>query len=152
MANLGTPLRIGRGNGNVGWMTAQQIYHFSTTSGMAYVHFKTNVSVATEKIFMIEAEGYAYGGGAPILCAWGLYTTGATPISMGSVVAKGLESKSGLTAHGVYASSDGYACIRSYGNMYYTGFVLHAYSHYYFTPSSIAITAVNQNENSGNYY
>ena len=146
MANIAAPLRVGAAGS--GWIMAQQIYHFSTTDGsLSYVHFKTNVSTSTEKIFMIEAEGYAYGGGAPILCAWGLYTTGG-----GAVVSKGLESKSGLTAHGVYASSDGYACIRSYGNMYYTGFVLHAYSSYYYTPGPISISAVNQNNNTGNYY
>ena len=150
MANLASPLRIGaRGSS---WLMSQQVYHFNTTSGSPlYLHFKTNVLTSVEKIFMIEAEGYNYGTGTPILAAWGLYTTGA---SSNTVSSKGLQSISGLTADGIYKSSDGYACIRAYNSSshYYTGFTLHVYSSYYYTPDTVAITSATQTSNSGSYY
>lgn len=145
MAILAAPTRIGARNN--GWLISQQIYHFNTTDGThSYVHFKTNVSANVEKIFMMEAEGYGYGGGVNILCGWGIYTTGG-----GSVLSKGGYSY-GCTAHSVYKSSDNYACFVISGAMYYTGFVIHAYSGSNYTPAPISILAVNQNSTSGNYF
>ena len=128
---------------------SQQIAWFNTVYGNPqYVHFKTSAPVSQERIFMIEAEGYNYGTGTPILCAWGIYTTGATAVH------KGLTSASGLMPDGVYGSSDGYACIRAYNasSLYYAGWTLTAYGNPYYMPSTLSILAVNQNSNSGNYY
>lgn len=148
MATLTTPTNV-RTAGS-GWYSQYQLYNFYTTSGSPqYVHFKTNVSTSTEKIFMLEAIGYNYGLGLAIRCSWGVYTTGG-----GGATAKGLQtfSSTGLVADGVYASSDGYACIRAYGSsLYFAGWVLNGHVH----PSwsvTISITDVNQNATSGNYY
>jgi len=148
MANLAAPTRIG--SGGSGYVISHNIYSFNTTGGSPlYLHFKTNVLTTAEKIFMIEAEGFNYGLGLPILCAWGIYTTGS------GVSSKGLHtpSSTGLSADGIYKSSDNYACIRGYaGSHYYTGFVLHAYSSVPFAPAPITILAAAQSDNSGNYY
>ena len=145
MAYLLTPTNV-RTSGN-GWYMQYNIYTFYTTSaGIPYIHFKTNVSASTEKIFMIEAIGYDYGNGDAIRCAWGLYTTG------GSVVSKGLQSFGYTSADGVYVSGDGYACIRLYSSQnYFTGFVLNAHTNANFS-ANIAISAVSNNNTSGNYY
>ena len=148
MAYLAAPTRIGTAGS--GYIISHNIYSFNTTSGSpSYLHFKTNVPTTSEKIFMIEAEGYNYGGGLPILCAWGIYTNGV------GVVSKGLHTPAGtgLSADGIYKSSDNYACIRAYyGSHYYTGFVLHAYSSAQFTPSPITILGATQTSESGAYY
>jgi len=146
MANLATPTNV-RTAGS-GWYTKYNIYNFYTYSGGPnYVHFKTNVSANTEKIFMIEAMGFNYGTATIIRCAWGLYTTGG-----GGVTPKGLQTITGLTADGVYASSDGYACIRAYADsLYYAGWILNAHVHPSYSVD-ITITASSQNSTSGNYY
>lgn len=151
MATLATPTNV-RTAGS-GWYTKYNIYTFNTTSGSPYyVHFKTNVSASTEKIFMIEAIGYNYGLALPIRSSWGVYTTGG-----GSTTAKGLQDAggplgAGLNANGVYTSTDGYACIRAYASsLYFAGWILNAHVH----PSyavDITITAANQNSTSGAYY
>lgn len=148
MANLQGPVRIGSHSNNTKWIMHHVIGNFNTTSGsFNYIHFKTNIGISTECIFTIEAEGYNYGTSSPVLCAWGVYTTGS------GVTLKGLESSSGLTAHGIYVSSDGKVCIRAYsGNPYYLGIVLHLYSHISYPMSPPSILAANLNNNSGSYY
>ena len=100
-------------------------------------------------MYMIEAVGYNYGAASPVRCAWGFY------YYLGGVSHVGLQNEySGMSADGVYTSSDGYLCFRAYaGTHYYNGFILNAYAtrtdttHY-----AVSITAVNQNSTSGNYY
>ena len=147
MATLGTPTNV-RTAGS-GWYSQYQLYNFYTTSGSPnYVHFKTNVSTSTEKIFMLEAIGFNYGTGQAIRCSWGVYTTGG-----GGAVHKGLQTSTGLTADGVYASSDGYACIRAYNgsSLYFAGWILNGHVHPSYSVT-LAITASSQNSTSGNYY
>jgi hypothetical protein len=146
MANLVDPTNV-RTSGN-GWYSKYNIYLFYTYSATPnYVHFKTNVSANTEKIFMIEAIGYNYGGASAIRAAWGVYTTGG-----GGTTPKGLQTIAGLTADGVYTSSDGYACIRAYaGSLYFAGWILNAHVHPSYSVN-ITITAASQNSTSGNYY
>lgn len=148
MAQFAAPTNV-RTAGS-GWYAQYQLYNFYTTSGSPnYIHFKTNVSTSTEKIFMLEAIGFNYGTGQAIRCSWGVYTTGG-----GSAIHKGLQtfSSTGLTADGVYASSDGYACIRAYATShYFNGFVLNGHVHPSYSVT-LSITAANQNSTSGNYY
>lgn len=129
------------------WQPA--FYTFNTTNSTPlYFHFKTNIPYNTNNMFMIEAEGYNYGQTLPILCSWCGY-----PYSgYNSIIQIGLHTSeyNGLSADGVYASSDGYVVIRAYsGSHYYTGFVLSAYMYNGFV---VSITAANQNSTSGNYY
>ena len=146
MATFATPTNV-RTAGS-GWCSQYHLYNFYTYSGSPYyVHFKTNVSTSTEKIFMLEAIGFNYGTGQAIRCSWGVYTTGG-----GGAVQKGLQTSTGLTADGVYASSDGYACIRAFSsNLYYAGWILNGHVHPSYSVT-LAITASSQNSTSGNYY
>ena len=146
MATFTTPTNV-RTAGS-GWYAQYQLYNFYTGSDSPYyVHFKTNVSASTEKIFMLEAIGYNYSTYVPIRCSWGIYTTGS-----GSVTSKGMQSISGLTADGIYKSSDGYACIRAYSSgLYYAGWVLNGHVNPNYSVT-LDITAASQNSTSGNYY
>lgn len=148
MATLTAPTNVG-GTSGTGWSAKYGIYTFNTTSDTPlYVHFKTNVPTNSEKIGTIEAIGYNFGSAQPIRCAWGFY------VYSSGVASRGLETftGSGLTANGIYKSSDNYLCIRgSSSTMYYIGFILNAYIHSTYN-FDISITAANQNSNSGNYY
>lgn len=149
MATFTTPTNVRTAES--GWYAQYHLFNFYTYSGSPqYVHFKTNVSTSTQKIFMLEAIGFNYGTGQAIRCSWGIYTTGG-----GGATAKGLQtfSSTGLTADGVYASSDGYACIRAYNgsSLYYAGWILNGHVHPNYSVT-LAITAANQNSTSGNYY
>jgi hypothetical protein len=151
MATLVYDTKVGNGNNPAWWMTQLNIYGFATTNGdggVPYIHFKTNVSASTEKIFAIEAVGYNYGWTLAVRCVQSLYTTGG-----GSVVSKGSNySADGLYPDGVYKSSDNYACVRFYKpSHYYNGFILNAYTAYYYG-TSVSILAASQNGTSGNYY
>jgi len=148
MANLSTPVSI---YPNSSWYLQQRnIYWFNTSiSSPSYIHFKTNLGSGIDTMYMIEAVGYNYGAASPVRCAWGFQW------SYGVVRNVGAQNEySGMSADGVYASSDGYLCFRAYAsNHYYNGFILNAYAtrtdttHY-----AVSITAVNQNSTSGNYY
>lgn len=134
--------------GSPTWQPA--FYTFNTTASTPlYFHFKTNIPYNTNIMFMIEAEGYNYGQTLPILCAWCGYPYSGT----NSIIQVGLHTSSynGLSADGVYSSSDGYVVLRAYsGSHYYTGFVLSAYM--VGMPTVVSITAANQNSTTGNYY
>lgn len=91
---------------------------------VTYLHFKTNNPITSYIMTMIEAVGYNYGMAKPVRCAWGFYTYGNT-----IVYTNVRDAYQGMQANGIYASTDGYACIRAYtsGGSYFNGFVLNAY-------------------------
>jgi hypothetical protein len=94
------------------------------TTGNTYLHFKTNVPIATFIMTMIEMIGYNYGASVPIRCAWGFYTYG------GSIITAAVRTSAynGVSANGIYATADGYVAIRAYAaSNYYTGFTLNGY-------------------------
>ena len=66
-----------------------------------------NIALATYIMFMIEAVGDSYGGGLPIRCAWVGY-------SYSYLANPGTQNiYSGISADGVYVSTDNYICIGS---------------------------------------
>jgi hypothetical protein len=148
MAVLQSPIRI---YPNSSWHLQQRkIATFFTADGSPlYIHFKTSLGQGIDTMYMIEAVGYNYGNAYAIRCAWGFQW------SYGVVRNVGLQNGyPGMNADGVYASSDGYLCIRAYsGGHYFNGFMLNAYAtrtdqtHY-----NISILAASQNSNSGNFY
>lgn len=119
---------------------------------LAYVHLKTNISTATsEAIWMMEAVGYSYAGAAPIRCAWNFYAYNA----LNNVIQIGTENVyTGLTAHGVYKSSDNFVVLRGYkaSNFYYDGFVLNAYWTFGYGKNDVGISAMAVNNTSGAHY
>lgn len=147
--NIAAPLRIHPYNS---WHLQQRsIYNFYTTAGSPnYVHMKTNIyAPSQDSMWMFEAVGYAYGGAAPIRCSWGIYCY------QGNLYQSGVANiYGGMSADGMYVSSDGYICIRGYsGGMYYLGFTLNAYAcRLDATQQNVTITASSQNSTSGNYY
>jgi hypothetical protein len=117
--------------------------------GDTYYHYKTNIPM-NNTMCMIEAIGYSYGNGTAIRCAWVFYTYAAS----NNTINIGLQNVySGLSAHGVYKSSDGYAVVRATGPSYFSGWVLNAYC---LNPTGynfeVSVTASVQTSNSGNYY
>ena len=136
------------------WSLQQRnFYNFFTGSGSpSYLHFKTNLGAGIDTMYMIEAVGFNYGNGTAIRCAWGFQWSYGPPGYLANV---GLQNiYGGMSANGVYKSSDGYCVIRAYANShYYNGFMLNAYAtrtdttHY-----KLSITAGVQTDNSGNYY
>ena len=137
MANLNAPINIYPYSS---WYLQQRsVYNFNTTNGSGnYIHFKTNIHGSTDSMYMIEAVGYNYSSAAPIRCAWGfycyngaLYTTGVANIY------------SGMSADGMYMSSDNYVTIRTYSGTYFIGFTLNVYAcrldttHYNVTPLAV---------------
>jgi hypothetical protein len=148
MATLQAPLRI---YPNSTWSLQQRyIGAFNTGSGSpTYIHIKTNLSTGGDVMYMFEAVGYNYGNGNSVRCAWGLYAYQNVLYHTGVQTAYG-----GLSADGIYVSSDNYVCLRGYMNShYYQGFIINAYptrtdtTHY-----NVSITAISQNSTSGNYY
>jgi hypothetical protein len=148
MATLSSPLQIYRYS--TWYLQQKNIYSFFTGSGSPnYIHFKTNLGAGIDTMYMIEAIGYNYGNAYAIRCGWGFQW------SYGVARNIGLQNGyPGMSADGVYASSDGYLCIRAYASgHYYNGFMLNAYAtrtdqtHY-----AVTITASSQNTTTGNYY
>jgi hypothetical protein len=144
MASLKGDTRIG--------VMQQAFYHFGTTSGSPlYIHMKTNIPKQSNIMFYIEAEGYNYGTTYSILCSWTGY-----PYSVDGVLYQvGLSNfYSGMTAHGVYQSSDNYVVLRAYADShYYNGFVLNSVMS---APAGqgfrVSILSAVQTSTSGNYY
>ena len=102
------------------------------TTGNTYLHFKTNVPIASYIMTMIEMVGYNYGNAAAIRCSWGFYTYGTYIISSSISTASSGNTYSGdytgIVPHGIYATGDGYVAIRGYApSNYYTGFILNGY-------------------------
>lgn len=145
MANL-IATKIGGG------VVQRTMYWFNTSVGdQLYIHMKTNMNKGNYVMATIEAEGYNYGVAAAVKCAWGFYSPGWAPDTLYSVALNNIYG--GMTAHGVYLSSDGYIVIRAYASWnYYNGFILNAFSPSPIGAYDISITAANQNNNSGNYY
>jgi hypothetical protein len=117
--------------------------------GNNYFHYKTNINM-NNIMCTIEAVGYSYGANLPIRCAWSFYAYAGnnSTISIGTSNVYG-----GMSAHGVYTSSDGYVVIRANCASYYSGWVLNAYclnpTGYNF---NVSVTASVQTDNAGNYY
>jgi len=154
MATLAVPTRIGALNntgssGSNPYTQQLEIYAFKTTdSTPLYMHFKTNISSTANKIITLEAVGYNYGQALPIRCSWSFYTAGGTLYDRGRV-----NKASGLSADGMYLSSDGYVVIRAYsGSHYFTGWTFNAYINAWYYTDNIQITAAIQTSTSGNYY
>lgn len=115
-----------------------------------YVHLKTNIPLSQYTMATIEAVGYNYGNAAPVRCGWGFYTYGSYIYS--TYVQN---AYNGLTAHGVYASTDNYVVLRGYASyMYFLNFTLNQYT----TPPSqgagfdVQILAEAYNTNSGSAF
>lgn len=126
-------------------------YYWSALGGLSgqYVHFKTDVTLNTNKMVMVEAVGINYYGSAPVRCSWCWY-------AYSYLYSVGTESiYGGVTADGVYMSSDGYVVFRARGlsELNDTAFSLNIYN---VCPAqsgaNVNITAVNRNTNSGSYY
>lgn len=145
---INSPLSVGSAPGSQHW-SKYCIYKFNTTdTGAYYIHFKTNLPTSSNKIATIEALGYNYGTSQPVRCAWGFYGSGGIAYDRGKETA----SNSGLTAHGIYASSDGYVCIRGYTpQIYFIGFILNSHTGSAYT-FDVSILASAHNTNSGNHY
>jgi hypothetical protein len=136
----------------------------AATAGVITV---TNAGVLASSVTVSNTSGtVALGGGT--ITATSFTNTGAGNLSVsnalvlgdgtfsntgsGSVTSKGMQSISGLTADGIYKSTDGYACIRAYGSsLYYAGWVLNGHVNPNYSVT-LAITAASQNSTSGNYY
>jgi hypothetical protein len=116
--------------------------------GDSFFHYKTNIPIGSYIMCMIEAIGYAYGANAPIRASWAFYAYTSSIINVGTATVY-----SGLTAHGVYQSSDNYVCIRASCAPYYSGW---SFNSYCLNPTgynaAVSFTAVSQNSNAGNYY
>jgi hypothetical protein len=137
-------------NTNMGVGVQQDFYYQSAIYSFSpnYWHYKTNIALSTYIMFMIEAVGDAYGQQLPIRCAW----TGYSYSYLAQPSTQNLYG--GLSADGVYVSSDNYICIRATGSSpYFVGFSFNAYTlnptGYNFT---VAFTAASLNSTSGNYY
>ena len=136
------------------WSLQQRnFYNFFTGSGSPlYIHMKLNLGPSIDTMYMIEAIGFNYGNGTAIRCAWGFQWSYGPA---GYIANVGLQNiYGGMSAHGVYKSTDGYCVIRAYANShYYNGFMLNGYAtrtdttHY-----QLSVTAAVQTDNAGNYY
>ena len=126
--------------------------HFTTAQGSAYIHLKTNQYKTYNQITTIEGTGYNYGTGKPIKCRWSFYAYNNLLYDKGTTT----DSSSGVDAHGMYLSSDGYAVIRAYASsVYFLGLMLNAYTSGAGTHpfgGRVEITAVAQNGTSGNHF
>lgn len=136
---------------NGGYDVHRSLYKaFTTDTSATYLHFKTNVPIASYIMTVIEAVGYNYGMTAPVRCAWGFYTYGTYIVS-----ASVRDIYTGMSANGMYGSSDGYVCVRGYssGGSYFNGFILNGYQ----TGGNgrgydLQITAASYGTNSGNAF
>lgn len=126
--------------------------YFTTDGGSAYIHFKTNQYMTYNQIVTIEGTGYNYGTAKPIKCRWSFYAYNNQLYNKGVTT----DATSGVSADGMYLSSDGYACIRAWASStYFLGLMLNAYtsgagSHPF--GGQVAITSVAKNSTSGNHF
>jgi hypothetical protein len=145
MANFQGQLSIASGYQRHG------IYTWTNGGGAgAYFHFKTNAALSTYIMSRVEAIGVNYAAAYPIRCAWVWYSA----YYLANAASESVYS--GLTANGVYLSSDNYVCFRAYASVNNdVSFILNAI---HANPSGVgpgynlAITAASQNSTSGNYY
>jgi hypothetical protein len=116
------------------------VYNFVSNSYGAgnYYHFKTSIALSTYVMTMVEAVGINYAASKPIKCLIGGTQT----------------LYDGVSAHGVYLSSDNYFCLRAY--VATPGDVSFQLSCVQANPSApgygLTITAAVHNNNSGNHY
>ena len=156
MANLGsTPINVQTPSGSSGQGTnliKLNFYHTVTYSGGNFYHYKTNITLASGFMGMIEFVGNNYGDGTiPIRAAACLY---AYP-PYNDFINVGLSScySGGMTAVRVYKSSDNYAVICVSTNNYYSGWVLNAYTANPTTPGfDIQILGVTQTSSTTSVY
>ena len=115
--------------------------------GNTYFHYKTNLQLSTFVMVTIEAVGYAYGANQAIRSAWNFYSY--IYLVHGTVQ----NYYGGMSAHGVYVSSDNYVCIRASCAPYYSGWSFNAYTQ---NPTgyntTVSFLASVQTDNGGNYY
>jgi hypothetical protein len=141
MANLKANTKL-----NVG--IYYNFYEHRFYGGDTYIHYKTNIATGTYIMGMVEAVGYAYGANAPIRAAWVFYAYSTYIANPGTQNFYG-----GLSANGVYLSSDNYVCLRALVSPYFSGW---SFNSYCLNPAglgtAISFQAVSQNTNSGNYY
>jgi hypothetical protein len=134
-------------NTKVTYGVQHDFYQHRFYGGDTYFHYKTNIQLATYIMFMIEAIGYAYGANSPIRASWVGYSYDYLANPNTATV------YGGLSAHGVYVSSDSRICIRANAASYFSGWCFNAYT---LNPTgyghNVQFTAVSQNANSGNYY
>lgn len=135
-----------------GGIVKRALYWFNTESGTpSYIHLKTNMIKGNSCMAMVEAVGYNYGNAKPIKCAWTWYNYSGDQSAPYSVGLKNYYT--GLSADGVYFSSDGYTVLRAYASsQYFVGFILNSVTANPVGIYDISITAANQNSNSGSYY
>ena len=136
------------------WSLQQRnFYNFFTGSGSpSYIHMKLNLGPGIDTMYMIEAVGFNYGNGTAIRCAWGFQWSYGPA---GYIANVGLQNiYGGMSAHGVYKSSDGYCVIRAYANShYYNGFMLNGYATRTDTTHfQLSVISAVQTDNAGNYY
>lgn len=131
MANLGNyPTNVQTPSGSSGQglnLMRLNFYYTVTYSGGNYYHYKTNISMDSYFMGMIEFVGNNYGGGSiPIRAAACFY---AYPPA-NDVINIGLNScySEGMTAERVYKSSDQYAVICVSTSHYFSGWVLNSYT------------------------
>ena len=137
-----------------GYLEQLNIYNLNMGGNWSskYFHFKTNQRGSHNSIVTIEGVGYNYGTARPIKCMWSFYAWNNRIYDKGMTTA----SYSGVDAHGMYMSSDGYVCIRAYTVHHYVcGIMLNAYTsgagaHNY--TDIIEITAHAINDTAGNHF
>lgn len=144
MANVVADTRIG--------VMQQAFYTFNTSSGTPlYIHMKTNIPKSSNQMFYIEAEGYNYNTLLPVLCAWTGYPYSGTDTTINTSLTN---FYTGMSADGIYQSTDGYVVLRAYaGGHYFNGFTLNSVMA---NPNGnsfrVSISAAVQTTESGNYY
>jgi hypothetical protein len=127
-------------------------FHFiSVSDSLSYVHFKTNVSIDTNTMWMIETIGYNYRNAQNIRAGICFHT------SNGMIYSPGAENiYPGLNPEAIYASSDRYVVLRYKvpSDFYYVGFVMNAYKTGPYTAEdyfSISTYSINNNSGTGTY-
>lgn len=154
MAILTAPLRVGRySNGDYNAIyNFAQLANYSGSGSASYFHIKTDILYSTDDMVTIEAVGYHYRAAQAIRCMWSLYAYPASaPYNVGLKTIW-----PGMTAHGVYKSTDGYMVLRgsSSTDFYYCHFVLNGYTNAQTgdARSNISVLDSIVNTNSGNHY
>lgn len=117
-----------------------------------YIHIKTDIPWNSEVMIGIEAVGHNYGARQAIRCQWSWYAYNQQPSAPYSVGLHNLYS--GLVAHGIYYSADGYAVIRAYhaSSLYHVGFSLNVHFGAGGIRREVAVLAYNVTTSSTNQY
>lgn len=135
---------VGNGLIQLGFYT---LYN-DATSGLKYVHMKTNIALSTYVMIMIEAVGSQPYGGGPIRTTWNFYTYSYL------VSSYFYHTYTGFIATGCYVAADNYIVIKGLATESSgLSFSLNSYN----TAGSgrgagVTITACSINDVSGSYY